>query len=146
IIAGCSSGIEPLFAIAYKRLVLDTELYEIHPYFIEIAKQRGFYSPELIEKVSVKGNLKGFKEIPRDVKRLFVTAHEIPFEDHIEVQAAFQDFTDNAVSKTINLKQRTTRDEVAMAFMRAYDKGCKGITVFRYGSKRGTLVKVDEVD
>ncbi len=146
IIAGCSSGIEPLFAIAYKRLVLDTELYEIHPYFIEIAKQRGFYSPELIEKVSVKGNLKGFKEIPRDIKRLFVTAHEIPFEDHIEVQAAFQDFTDNAVSKTINLKQRATRDDIAMAFMCAYDKGCKGITVFRYGSKRGTLVKVDEVD
>jgi ribonucleoside-diphosphate reductase alpha chain len=146
IIAGCSSGIEPLFAIAFKRLVLDTELYEIHPLFLETAQQRKFYSPELIEKVTVKGNLRGFKEIPRDIKRLFITAHEIPTEDHIEVQAAFQDFTDNAVSKTINLKHRATRDEVALAFMRAYDKGCKGITVFRYGSKRGTLVKVDEVD
>lgn len=146
LIAGCSSGIEPLFAIAYKRLVLDTELYEIHPYFLETAKQRGFYSPELIERIGSKGSLRGFKEIPRDVKRLFITAWEIPPEDHIEVQAAFQEFTDNAVSKTINLRHRATRDDVANAFMLAYEKGCKGITVFRYGSKRGTLVKIDEVD
>ncbi len=141
LIAGCSSGIEPLFAVAYKRLVLETELEEIHPYFLEIAKQRGFYSPGLIEKIRAKGNLRGFREIPRDVKRLFVTAHEIPPEDHIEVQAAFQEFTDNAVSKTINLKHRATRDDVARAFLLAYEKGCKGVTVFRYGSKRGTLVK-----
>jgi ribonucleoside-diphosphate reductase alpha chain len=146
LIAGCSSGIEPLFAIAYKRFVLDTEIYEIHPYFLEIAKKRGFYTEELIKKIGLKGNLKGFKEIPRDIKRLFVTAHEIPPEDHIEMQAAFQEFTDNAVSKTINLKQKATRDDVAKAFMLAYEKGCKGITIFRYGSKRGTLVKFDEVD
>ena len=146
IIAGCSSGIEPLFAIAYKRLVLDTELHEIHPYFLEIAKNRGFYSPELIKKIDLKGSLKGFKEIPGDVKRLFITAHEISPEDHIEVQAAFQEFTDNAVSKTINLKRRSTRDDVARAFILAYEKGCKGITVFRYGSKPGALVKVDEAD
>jgi ribonucleoside-diphosphate reductase alpha chain len=146
IIAGCSSGIEPLFAIAYKRLVLDTELYEVHPYFLETAKQRGFHSPELIEKIGSKGRLRGFKEIPRDIKRLFVTAHEIPSEDHIEVQSAFQEFTDNAVSKTINLKHRATRDDIARAFTLAYEKGCKGITVFRYGSKPGTLVKLDGVD
>ncbi|NOZ69018.1 MAG: adenosylcobalamin-dependent ribonucleoside-diphosphate reductase [Deferribacteres bacterium] len=143
LIAGCSSGIEPLFAIAYKRLVLETELEEIHPYFLEVAKQRGFYSPELIERIRAKGTLRGFREIPRDVKRLFVTAHEIPPEDHIEVQAAFQEFTDNAVSKTINLKHRATRDDVARAFLLAYEKGCKGVTVFRYGSKRGTLVKFE---
>ncbi len=146
LIADCSSGIEPLFAIAYKRLVLETELYEIHPYFIEIAKQRGFYSPELIERISKKGRLRGFKEIPNDVKRIFLTAHEISLEAHIEVQAAFQEFTDNAVSKTINLKHNAGRDDVAKAFMLAYEKGCKGITVFRYGSKPGTLVKLDEVD
>lgn len=146
LIAGCSSGIEPLFAIAYKRLVLETELYETHPYFLEIAEKRGFYSPELIEKIGSKGTLRGFKEIPRDVKRLFVTAWEIPPEDHIEVQAAFQEFTDNAISKTINLRHRATRDDVARAFLLAYDKGCKGITVFRYGSKRGTLIKLDEID
>lgn len=146
IIAGCSSGIEPLFAIAYKRLVLDTEFYEIHPYFLEIAKERGFYSPELIEKIGSKNSLRGIKEIPGDIKRLFINAWEIPPEDHIEVQSAFQEFTDNAVSKTVNLKHRATRDNVAKAFMLAYDKGCKGITVFRYGSKRGTLVKLEEVD
>jgi ribonucleoside-diphosphate reductase alpha chain len=146
IIADCSSGIEPLFAIAFKRLVLDTELYEMHPYFLEIARQRGFYSQELIDKIALKTGLRGLKEIPEDVRRLFVTAHEIPPEDHIEVQSIFQEFTDNAVSKTINLRQRASRDSVAKAFLLAYEKGCKGITVFRYGSKRGTLVKVDEVD
>lgn len=146
LIADCSSGIEPLFAIAYKRLVLETELYEINPYFLETARQRGFGSQELIERVTKKGGLRGLKEIPNDVKRLFVTSHEISLEAHIEVQAAFQDFTDNAVSKTINLKHRATRDDVAGAFLLAYEKGCKGITVFRYGSKPGTLVKLDEVD
>jgi ribonucleoside-diphosphate reductase alpha chain len=146
LIAGCSSGIEPLFAIAYKRRVLETELYEIHPYFLETAKTRGFYSAELIRKISLKGTLRGLSEIPSDVKRLFVTAHDISSEDHVEMQALFQEFTDNAVSKTINLKHRATRDDVARAFMLAYEKGCKGITVFRYGSKPGTLVKLDEVD
>jgi len=146
IIAGCSSGIEPLFAIAYKRLVLDTELQEIHPYFVEIAKERGFYSHELIQRINRKGNLRGMREVPRDVKRIFVTALEIPPEDHVEMQAAFQEFTDNAVSKTINLKHRATKEDVARAFLLAYEKGCKGITVFRYGSKRGTLVKAEETD
>ncbi len=146
LIAGCSSGIEPLFAIAYKRLVLETELYEIHPYFPEIAKKRGFYSPDLIGKIGSKGSLRGFKEIPRDVKRLFITAWEIPPEDHVKVQAAFQEFTDNAVSKTINLRHRATRDDVAKAFLLAYDNGCKGITVFRYGSKKGTLARLEEVE
>jgi ribonucleoside-diphosphate reductase alpha chain len=146
LIAGCSSGIEPLFAIAYKRRVLETELYEIHPHFIEVAKTRGFYSPELIRRMILKGSLKGVREIPSDIKRLFVTAHDISTEDHVEMQAVFQKYTDNAVSKTINLKHRATRDDVAHAFMLAYEKGCKGITVFRYGSKPGTLVKLDEVD
>jgi len=146
LIAGCSSGIEPLFEVAYKRRVLETELHEIHPYFIQIAKARGFYSPELIRKISLKGSLKGFKEIPSDVKLLFVTSHDISTEAHVEMQAVFQKYTDNAVSKTINLRHRATRDDVANAFMLAYEKGCKGITVFRYGSKPGTLVKLDEVD
>ncbi|MBI5739505.1 MAG: adenosylcobalamin-dependent ribonucleoside-diphosphate reductase [Nitrospirae bacterium] len=146
LIAGCSSGIEPLFAIAYKRLVLDTELQEIHHLFLETARQRGFYSEGLIETVSKKGDLRGLKEVPADVKRIFITSHEISAEDHIEVQAAFQEFTDNAVSKTINLKHRATRDDIERAFLLAYEKGCKGITVFRYGSKLGTLVKADEVD
>ncbi len=139
IIADCSSGIEPYFALAYRRLILDTELFEINKYLLKIAKERGFYSEELLEKVIKKGNLRGIKEVPPDVKRLFRTAHEIPPEDHIEMQAAFQEYTDNAVSKTINLPKSATPEDVAKAFLLAYEKGCKGVTVFRYGSKRGTL-------
>jgi len=140
-IADCSSGIEPYFAIAYRRLILDTELFEVNKYFLKISKERGFYSEELMEKVLKKGNLRGIKEVPGDIKRLFRTAHEIPPEDHIEMQAAFQEYTDNAVSKTINLPKKATPEDVAQAFLLAYEKCCKGITVFRYGSKRGTLEK-----
>jgi ribonucleoside-diphosphate reductase alpha chain len=145
-IADCSSGIEPLFAIAYRRLVLDTELYEINKYFIEIAQQRGFYSETVMNKVFKSGNLKGIKEIPVDVRRLFKTALEIPPEDHIEMQAAFQEYTDNAVSKTINLPNRAKKEDVARTYLLAYDKGVKGITVFRYGAKKGTLVKFADSD
>lgn len=145
-IADCSSGIEPLFAIAYKRLVLDTELYEINKYFIRVAEERGFYSDELMRLVLKKGNLKGIKEVPIDVKRIFKTALEIPPEDHIEMQAAFQEYTDNAVSKTINLPNKATKEDVEKAFVLAYNKGVKGITVFRYGAKRGTLVKFADAD
>mgnify|MGYP000039751501 FL=1 len=144
-IADCSSGIEPYFAIAYRRLILDTELFEVNKYFLKISKERGFYSEELMEKVFKKGNLKGLKEVPKDVKRLFRTAHEISPEDHIEMQAAFQEYTDNAVSKTINLPKKATPEDVARAFLLAYEKCCKGVTVFRYGSKRGTLEKFQKL-
>lgn len=145
-IAGCSSGIEPLFAIAYKRYVLDTELYEINGYFVETAQKRGFYSESLMNKIFETGNLKGIKEIPVDVRRLFKTALEIPPEDHIEMQTAFQEYTDNAVSKTINIPNRAKQEDVANAYLLAYDKGVKGITVFRYGAKRGTLIKFADAD
>ncbi|MDP1759268.1 MAG: adenosylcobalamin-dependent ribonucleoside-diphosphate reductase, partial [Thermodesulfovibrionales bacterium] len=146
-VADCSSGIEPLFALAYKKLVLDAELFEINRYFFDIARERGFYSEALKEQVINRGSLQGIKEIPNDVRRLFKAAHEIPFEDHIEMQACFQKFTDNAVSKTINMPHKARREDVERAFMLAYDKGCKGITVFRYGTqKRGTLVRVADTD
>ncbi len=147
IIADCSSGIEPLFALAYKRLVLNTELYEINRYFFEIAKDRGFYSGELKKKLIEKGNLRGIKEIPGDIKKLFKTAHEIRPEDHVEMQACFQEYTDNAVSKTINMPYRSKKEDVAKAFLLAYKKGCKGITIFRYGTaKKGTLVRFTDTD
>ncbi|MGH7800702.1 MAG: adenosylcobalamin-dependent ribonucleoside-diphosphate reductase [Thermodesulfobacteriota bacterium] len=146
LIAGCSSGIEPLFAIAYKRLVLDTELNEINQYFIEVAQKMGFYTEEVMNRVIKSGNLKGIKEIPKDIRRLFKTALEIPPEDHIEMQIAFQEYTDNAVSKTINLPNRAKKENVAKAFLLAYEKGLKGITIFRYGAKRGTLVKFADSD
>ncbi|HBG92348.1 MAG: ribonucleoside-diphosphate reductase, adenosylcobalamin-dependent [Nitrospirae bacterium GWF2_44_13] len=147
IVADCSSGIEPLFALAYKRLILDTELFEINRYFLNIAKRRGFYSKELKEKVINKGNLYSIKEVPNDVRKLFKTTHEIPFEDHIEMQACFQEFTDNAVSKTINMPHKAKREDVERAFLLAYEKGCKGITIFRYGIKKiGTLVRFRDSD
>ncbi len=147
IIADCSSGIEPIFAIAYKRLILDTELYEVNKYFFDVAKSKGFYSKELESKVIEKGHLRGFREIPNKIKRLFKTALEIPPEDHIEMQACFQEYTDNAVSKTINMPYRSKKEEVAKTFLLAYEKGCKGITIFRYGTARkGTLLRFTDTD
>ncbi len=145
-IADCSSGIEPLFAIAYQRLVLDTTLEEINGEFIRIAHERGFYSDGLLGEVRRRGNLQRIRGVPADLRRLFRTALEIPPADHIEMQAAFQEYTDNAVSKTINIPPRATQDDVAQAFLLAYRKGLKGITVFRYGAKRGTLVKFADAD
>jgi ribonucleoside-diphosphate reductase alpha chain len=146
VIAGCSSGIEPLFALAYKRLILDSELIEVNRHFFAVAEEEGFWSEKLKKKVLQKGTVKGFKEVPAGIRRLFRTAHEIPFQDHIEMQACFQEFTDNAVSKTINMPRRSKKEDVAKAFMLAYEKGCKGITVFRYGTKKGTLVKFTDTD
>jgi ribonucleoside-diphosphate reductase alpha chain len=147
IIADCTSGIEPLFALAYKKLILDSELYEINEYFFRVAKNKGFYSEELREKVVARGYLRGMKEIPPYIKRLFKTALEIPYEDHIKMQACFQKYTDNAVSKTINMPYKSRKEDVANAFLLAYEKGCKGITVFRYGtSKKGTLVRFTDAD
>ncbi|HEY6008929.1 MAG TPA: adenosylcobalamin-dependent ribonucleoside-diphosphate reductase [Geobacteraceae bacterium] len=146
VIADCSSGIEPLFAIAYKRLILDTELTEVNRLFLETARREGFYSAALMAEVRRHGNLHRVTGVPTRVKRLFRTALEIPAEDHIEVQAAFQVYTDNAVSKTVNLPPRATREDVARAYLLAYAKGCKGITVFRYGARRGTLVRFSDVD
>jgi len=145
-IAGCSGGIEPLFAIAYKRMVLDTELTEVNERFVELARSRGVWSEELMVEVERRGLLRGVRGIPPDIRKLFRTALEIPPADQIEMQAAFQEFTDNAVSKTINLPNRAKKEDVASACLLAYEKGCKGITVFRYGSKRGTLLRFEDVD
>ncbi len=145
-IADCSSGIEPLFAVAYKRLVLDTELYEVNKYFVELAKRQGFYSDAVMSRVLRSGDLRGIKEIPSKVKKLFKTALDISYEDHIEMQVAFQEYTDNAVSKTINLSHKAKKEDVARAYLLAYEKGAKGITVFRYAAKKGTLVKIADAD
>jgi len=145
-IADCSSGIEPFFALAYRRLVLDTELAEVNPHFLRIARERGFYSETLLHEVKMCGTLRGVAGIPADIVSLFKTALEIHAADHIEMQAAFQEFTDNAVSKTVNLPACASKEDVARTYLLAYDKGVKGITVFRNGGKKGTLVKFSDSD
>ncbi len=135
IIAGCSSGIEPLFAIAFSHIVGDRHLTFVNPHFERVATQRGFYSPELMEKVARQGTLHGIAEVPEEIRRVFVTAHEISPEWHVRMQAAFQRHTDNGVSKTINLPASATAEDVARAYRLAYDLGCLGITVFRDGCK-----------
>ncbi len=135
IIAGCSSGIEPLFAIAYSHIVGDRHLTFVNPHFEAIARKRGFYSDGLMEKVAEHGTLHGIAEVPEDIRRVFVTAHEVAPEWHVRMQAAFQKHTDNGVSKTINLPNAATAEDVSRAYRMAYDVGCLGITVFRDGCK-----------
>ncbi len=135
IIAGCSSGIEPLFAVAYSHIVGDRHLTFVNPHFEAVAKRRGFYTPELMDKVAEHGTLHDLPEVPEDVRRAFVTAHEVAPEWHVRMQAAFQKHTDNGVSKTINLPNSATVEDVARAYQLAYDLGCLGITVFRDGCK-----------
>lgn len=136
IIAGASSGIEPLFAVAYTRHVLDgEELVEVNPLFEQIAKERGFYSPELIKQIAAKGTLQSIEEIPADVRQLFLTAHDIAPPWHIRIQAAVQESTDNAVSKTVNFPNEATVEDVAEVYLLAYRLGCKGVTMYRDGSR-----------
>jgi ribonucleoside-diphosphate reductase alpha chain len=135
-IAGCSSGIEPLFALSYTKTVLDgTPFVEVNPYFEETARRGGFYSEELMQKLADGTYLGDVDGVPEEAKRLFVTAHEITPEWHVKMQAAFQRSTDNAVSKTINFPQEATRDNVARAYRLAYEEGLKGITIYRDRSR-----------
>ncbi|MFQ6055822.1 MAG: adenosylcobalamin-dependent ribonucleoside-diphosphate reductase, partial [Methanosarcinales archaeon] len=146
IIAGCSSGIEPLFAISFVRNVMEgTQLLEVNPLFEKIAKEKGFYSTELMMKIAKKGSIKNIKEIPKNIRKLFVTAHDISPEYHVKIQAAFQKYTDNAVSKTVNLPHTATIDEVKKVFLLAYKLKCKGVTVYRYGSKKEQVLNIGEV-
>jgi ribonucleoside-diphosphate reductase alpha chain len=134
-IAGASSGIEPLFAIAYVKKVSVGEFPDVNPLFQEVAKRLGFYSDELMMKISKVGRLEGVNEVPDEVKKLFKTALEIDVHYHVAMQAAWQAFVDNAVSKTINMRNSATVDDVAKAYLEAYDLGCKGITIYRDGSR-----------
>ncbi len=136
IIASCSSGIEPLFAVSFVRNVLEgTKLYEVNPVFEKIAKERGFWSKELIEQIAAHGTLQDIDEVPDDIKKVFTTAHDISPLDHIRMQAAFQKHIDNAVSKTVNFSHDATVKEVEDVYMMAYGLGCKGVTVYRDGSR-----------
>lgn len=136
IIAGCSSGIEPLFAVSFVRNVMEgTRLLEANKIFEDIAKRRKFFSADLLMKVAKTGSVQGLPEVPKDIQKLFRTALEIEPAWHVRMQAVFQRFTDNAVSKTINLPESASVDDVRAAYLLAYKLKCKGITVYRYGSK-----------
>jgi len=136
IIAGCSSSIEPLFAINFIRNVLSgMQLFEVNSLFAQAAKKSGIYSKEILAEVAKQGSLKELKAIPSSIRKVFVTAFDVSARQHLEIQAAFQKYTDNAVSKTINLAADATVEDVRKIYLLAYRLKCKGITIYRYGSK-----------
>lgn len=146
IIAGTSSGIEPLFAISYQHIVkdkhLDRTLTFVNPEFKKIAKEEGFWSEELKEKIAEDGLVRNVDGIPEDVRQIFGTAHDIHHDWHIKMQAAFQGYTENAVSKTINMKHTVDEGEIKDAYLLAWKTECKGITVFRDGSKDAQVLNL----
>jgi len=144
VIANCSSGIEPLFSVAYVRDVsesIGSKLIEINPLFETIAIKEGFYSEELIKNISGKTSIQDVKVIPKGIKRILTTAHDISPEWHVRMQAAFQKYTDNAVSKTLNFPNWATPHDIEKVYLLAYKLGCKGITVYRTGSRSMEILK-----
>jgi len=136
IITGCSSGIEPVYSMSYTRQVLNgLQLPELHPLLPEIAKEEGFYSDELMDYIAKGSSLNGRKDVPEHIKKFFITALQIPPEGHVKMQAAFQKHTDNAVSKTINFPHDAKPADIKNAYLLAYQLGCKGITVYRSGTR-----------
>ncbi len=149
IIAGpCSSGIEPMFAISYHRAnVLDNDkMIEIEPAFKEVMEARGLYSRKLMEKIAEKGSIQEIDEVPADIKKAFVTAHDINPDCHIKMQAVFQNYTDNAVSKTVNFHQEATIEDVRKAYVMAYEMGCKGVTIYRDKSRDEQVLNIGTKD
>lgn len=145
-IAGCSSGVEPIFAYAYIRNVMDgTELIETNPILMQRLKDEGLYSEELMRKIAEEGSIAHCEEIPEGIRRVFVCAHDIDPVDHINMQAAFQKHTDNAVSKTVNFANSATRDDVREVYELAYRTGCKGVTIYRDGSRDSQVLNIGEV-
>jgi ribonucleoside-diphosphate reductase alpha chain len=136
IISNCSSGIEPLFALSFVRTVMDDDkLMEVNPHFEAAAKRQGFYSEALMEAIAEAGTIARMDAIPQAVKEVFVTAHDISPEWHLRMQAAFQKHTDNAVSKTVNLARDATVEDVRKIYDLSWELGCKGVTIYRDGSK-----------
>ena len=142
-IAGCASGIEPIFAYAYIRNVMDnTQMVEVNPVLVEVLKERGLYSEALMRQVAQEGTLAHIQQIPQDIRRVFVSAHDVSPLYHVRMQAAFQRHTDNAVSKTVNFSHDATREDVAQVYRLAYKEGCKGVTIYRDGSRSGQVLNI----
>lgn len=142
IIAGCSSGIEPLFGVCYLRNIMSgTKMIELNPMFKDLLIKKNIYNKALITKIFQSGSLQNIKELTKEIKKLFVTSFDIPPKNHLLIQAAFQKHTDNSVSKTINLPKNAIIDQVKEIYLTAYKFKCKGITVYRYGSKEDQVLK-----
>lgn len=147
VIAGCSSGIEPLYALSYHRRVLGgVRLPELNARFVEAARREGFYSEALIARVASTGSVRGMTEVPEEIQRIFVTSHDISPEFHIRIQAAFQKHTDNAVSKTVNFPREATPQDVEKVFLLAHHEGCKGVTIYRDMSREEQVLACAQSD
>ncbi|HBZ02169.1 MAG TPA: ribonucleotide-diphosphate reductase subunit alpha, partial [candidate division Zixibacteria bacterium] len=147
IIAGCSSGIEPIFAVSYVRNVMDnTKLIETNPIFEARSKEMGFFSDRLMERIAEKNSIADFEEIPEDLRHVFVTAHDVTPEWHIKMQAVFQRHTENAVSKTINMTREATVDDVRTAYELSYSLNCKGVTIYRDGSRAYQVLSTKQTE
>ncbi len=145
IICGASSGVEPYFAVSYVRTCMDNdELAEVNPFFEKMARDGGFYSEDLMKRIAKKGSIQEFEEIPDQVKRIFITSMDTKPEWHARMQAAFQKSTDNAVSKTVNFPREATREDIAQVYQLAYKLGCKGVTVYRDGSRDGQVLEFNK--
>ncbi len=145
IIAGASSGVEPLFAIAFKRMNIlhkGDELIEVNPLFEKTAKDKGFYSKEIMDEVCEQGTIHKIEKIPKEIRKYFVTSHDISPEYHIKMQAAFQRHTDNAVRKTVNFPNRATEEGIRKVYEMAYELNCKGVTVYRDGSREEQVLNI----
>ena len=142
-IADSSSGIEPIFALSFIKTVMDgTKLYYSDDVFEHVLKVRGLYSPELMQEVIDNGTIQGMDSIPKEIQDVFVVAHDMNYEDHVKMQAAFQKYTDLAVSKTINMPPEVSVEDVENAYTLAWKTGCKGVTIYREGSRgEGVLSK-----
>ena len=145
-IAGCSGGIEPLFAVAFMRRQADMEMPDVNPEFVRLAKAQGFYSEELMKKVAEHGSVRDIPEVPDDVRSTWVTSHDISSEWHVQMQAAFQKHTSMGISKTINLPNEATLEDVADAYRLAYETGCKGIAVYRDGSRDAQVLSTGKTN
>ena len=143
IIANCSSGIEPIFALSYIRHILDGEEFvEVNPYFERVAREKDFYSPELMRKLAEGQRLQDIESIPDEIKELFISAHAISPEWHVRVQSEFQRFTDSAVSKTVNFPYEATPEDVAKVYILAYHENLKGITIYRDRSRESQVLTI----
>jgi ribonucleoside-diphosphate reductase alpha chain len=142
-IANTSSGVEPQFSLVYVKNVMDGEkLLYVNPYFEKAVRDAGIYSKDLMEKVAETGGCSKIPEIPENIKKVFVTSHDITPEWHIRMQAAFQKYVDNAVSKTINFHSNATKEDIRIAYEMSYELGCKGVTVYRDGSRENQVLNV----